>query len=572
MQVKFRNVSFKNLLSYGNVETSIDLEHYAHTIITAKNGSGKSSILDAICYGLYGKPYRNIKLGQLINSINKKALVVTLEFSIGDDEYKIIRGQKPTIFEIYKNGELIPEDSASKGYQEYLETHVLKINFKTFKQIVVIGSASYKPFMDLTAAERRNITEEVLDIAIFSSMQDIAKQKFSEMKSMVESLTTEISMLTSQLESQAELVQTLTEESNTKKQHIETARKAAQDAIADLEQQLSDIDDRIEQIGDVSSTLETLQANKNKLGVKIGKIDNAIETLTESIEFYNSSECPTCKQHIEPSFRDKNVSDATDKICQHETIKNQMDELLKSFTEKIAAVSEQVKKHIDLVSDRRNVAYSLKTQKAILAGLIDEPVQQDSLELSKTKLTAIQNAIDRKIELKNDAAIEMAHQRAAVELLKDTGIKSKIIATFIPVLNSMINEYLQIFNLFVSFELDEAFNETIKSRDRDTFTYNSFSEGEKQKIDLSMLFAWRKIAMSRNSVSTNLLIFDETLDKSLDSESVDTFVNILGSIEDSVNSIVISHREVVPELFDRHITITKVRDFSVMAQNMAVGH
>lgn len=563
MQVKFQWVKFKNLLSYGNAETTVDLQSHSHTIITAKNGSGKSSILDAICYALFGKPYRNVKLGQLINSINKKNLVVTIQFTVGEDVFRVVRGQKPNIFEIYKNNELIPEDSSSRGYQEYLETAVLKFNFKTFKQIVIIGSASYKPFMDLTAAERRAITEDVLDIAIFSTMQDIAKAKLSEMKSLVDSLTNEINILRAQTESQKELVEKLTNENESKREQLLQRKQKAEAAIKELEESLAQIDAKIESLSSVSETHETLKENASKLQLKLSKIDSKIESLRESLAFYENAACPTCGQDITEEFREKKNGEVTSTICEHESMADKVREMVTAFSEKLTTVTAQMTEYSNLVSERRNVMYSLKTERAAASEIVIED-SSESLTLSKQKLRDLASILIEKSEQKNEATKSLNHHKVVIDILKDNGIKAKVIATFIPLLNELINEYLEMFDLFVSFELDETFNETIKSRDRDTFSYNSFSEGEKQKIDLAMLFSWRKIAMSRNSVSTNLLIFDETLDKSLDSESVDTFINILESIEDSVNTIVISHREVVPELFDRHITIKKVKDFSIM--------
>jgi DNA repair exonuclease SbcCD ATPase subunit len=566
MQVKFHYVKFKNLLSYGNVETTVDLQSFSHTIVTAKNGSGKSSVLDAICYGVYGKPYRNIKLGQLINSINKKALLVTVEFSIGADVYKVIRGQKPSIFEIYKNNTLVIEDSASSGYQEYLETQVLNINFKTFKQIVIIGSASYKPFMDLKADERRAITEEVLDIAIFSSMQEIAKKRMAEVKSTVDSLSTEITMLKSQIESQKDLVETLTKESDESKNKNEAIIAEATRNISRIEMEITAIDEKLSSQTAITATSNNVKTAKSTLDSKLSKISNKISDLRDRIEFYNEGDCPTCGQHIDEAYGSEKILEAKTSIESLDNERTKVQELINEFVQKIEKLDIAYQEFIDATNHRKNLIYSLNVQKQTLDNT-KIVTSSDSLQLSKTKLKELIHVLVKKTDDKNDATKSLLHHKAAIDILKDNGIKSKVIATFIPILNKMINDYLQLFDLFVSFELDETFNETIKSRDRDSFSYNSFSEGEKQKIDLSILFAWRRIAMSRNSVSTNLLIFDETLDKSLDTESVDTFVNILGSIEESVNSIVISHRDVVPELFDRHITINKVRDFSIMHES-----
>ena len=563
MHIKFHYVKFKNLLSYGNAETTVVLDQHKHTIFTAKNGSGKSSISESICYALYGKPYRNIKLGQLINSINKKALLVEIAFTKGSDQFKVIRGQKPTIFEIYKNGEKILEDAASRDYQTYLETEILGINFKTFKQIIVMGSAAYTPFMSLTAAERRNITEEVLDIAVFSSMSDIAKQKVSEHKSQVESLTYEIQVIKNQIDTQKELLATLTEEAKIKSDEVKLKIHESTTKIADLNKQLLDVETHLASIGDVDSKHDSLVESKGKLQLKIAKITQKIESLNEDLELYHDDSCPTCGQEFASDLKAKKTEEHQCKVQSLTDMQEQLNTMLADFNAKIVAVAQTVKQCRELVQSRNNILYAKRLEEQNLLDLIKE-TSSDGIDLCKAKLKDCVASLVDKTDEKNEASKNLNYYKASVEILKDSGIKSKVISTFIPVLNQMINEYLNKFDMFVSFELDENFNETIKSRHRDTFTYNSFSEGERTKIDLAILFAWRRLAMSRNSVSTNLLIFDETLDRGLDEDSVQIFIDILSSIEDNVNSIVISHRNVVPEMFDRQMTVEKVRDFSVL--------
>lgn len=567
MQVKFNWIKFKNLLSYGNVETHIDLASSRHTIVTAKNGQGKSSaFLDSICYALYGKPYRNIKLGQLVNSINKKGLWCEIEFSVGSDTYRVIRGQKPNIFEIYKNNEIVLEDAASRDYQSYLETEVLKINYKTFKQIIVIGSANYVPFMNLSAAERRNITEEVFDIAIFSVMQDLAKKGVAEYKSQVDSLTYEIQVLKNQIASQKELLSTLTAENESKQHDIESQRAVCEDTIAKANSRIAEIDALLSDGSELQEKSSQLMSAFTQVKQKVTKLESKIESLEEAKSFYDADNCPTCGQHIEETFKLEKQSKVELEMADLKEKLQSASVLTKTFETKLSDIQERIKEYQGLVYERSSLAASIRRETDAIASLVRSD-SSESIALCKSKIKSAVEALVQKTEDKNTASIQLDHYKASVEVLKDTGIKAKIIATFIPMMNDLINEYLQKFDMFVSFELDENFNETIKSRNRDTFTYNSFSEGEKTRIDLSILFAWRKIAMARNSVSTNLLIFDETLDKSLDDEAVDTFVDILNTVEDSVNTVVVSHRNVVPEVFDRHITIEKVRDFSVLSVN-----
>ena len=563
MHIKFHYVKFKNLLSYGNVETTVVLDQHKHTIFTARNGQGKSSIAEGICYALYGKPYRNIKLAQLINSINKKALLVEIAFTKGSDLFKVIRGQKPTVFEIYKNNEKILEDAASRDYQVYLETEILGINFKTFKQIIIMGSAAYTPFMALTAAERRNITEEVLDIAVFSSMSDIAKQKVAEYKSQVQSLDYEISVIKNQIDTQKELLATLTEEAKVKSDEINLKIQESNAKIDAYNKRLSELEAELCSIGDVDDKHSALIESKNKLQVKLAKINQQIETLNESLELYNDDACPTCGQTFAEDLKRSKTQEHKCKVAKLVDVQEQLDSMLADFNAKILAVAQSVKHCKTLIQERNNILYAKRLEEQNLADLKKE-TSSDGIDLCKAKLKDFVASLVDKTDEKNEASKNLNYYKASVEILKDSGIKSKVISTFIPVLNQMINDYLNKFDMFVSFELDENFNETIKSRHRDTFTYNSFSEGEKTKIDLAILSSWRKLAMSRNSVSTNLLIFDETLDRGLDEDSVQIFIDILSSIEDNVNSIVISHRNVVPEMFDRQMTVEKVRDFSVL--------
>lgn len=564
MHIKFHYVKFKNLLSYGNVETCVVLDQHKHTIFTAKNGQGKSGATEAICYALYGKPYRNIKLAQLINSINKKALLVEIAFTKGSDHFKVIRGQKPTIFEIYKNNEKILEDAASRDYQAYLETEILGINFKTFKQIIMMGSATYTPFMSLTAAERRNITEEVLDIAVFSSMSDIAKQKVSEYKSEVQSLSYEIDVIKNQIDTQKELLATLTEEAKVKSDEVKIKIQESNNKIAEHTKRLAAIEAELCSIGDVDDKHDALVESKSKLQVKLAKINQQIETLNESLELYHDDACPTCGQAFAEDLKQLKSEEHQCKVSKLTDVQEQLDSMLADFNAKIVTVAQSVKHCKTLIQERNNILYAKRLEEQNLVDLKKE-TSSDGIDLCKAKLKDCVASLVEKTDEKNEASKNLNYYKTSVEILKDSGIKSKVISTFIPVLNQMINEYLNKFDMFVSFELDENFNETIKSRHRDTFTYNSFSEGEKTRIDLSILFAWRRLAMSRNSVSTNLLIFDETLDRGLDEDSVQIFIDILSAIEDNVNSIVISHRNVVPEMFDRHMTVEKVRDFSILS-------
>ena len=565
MHVKFHSVKFKNLLSYGNVETEIVLDKFRHTIVTATNGAGKSSAyLDSITYALYGKPYRNIKLGQLINSINGKALSVTVEFSIGTDSYRVVRGQKPAVFEIYKNSELILEDAASRDYQEYLETKILGISYKTFKQIVVIGSATYVPFMSLSAAERRAITEDVLDISIFSDMSDIAKKRVLELRSAFDSISFEITNAQQSITAQKSILTSLEREQEELAISNEALKSELYASIAKYETEIAELDELIETNKSSADKHSALVSSRTKCQMQLAKLEAKQSSLEATMKFYDSETCPTCNQTISVELKEQKHSECSGE--QQQLVENQRKVLdyLSSFDAKITEQLVHVNAYQQSVNRKLSAVNSMNMTRLQLNKLNEQKPKTASIDLCKQTIEKLTNTVSEKTDQKFATATQLEYYRTAVDLLKDSGIKAKVIATFIPILNQTINEYLEKFDLFINFHLDETFNETIKSRGRDTFSYNSFSEGEKAKLNICILMAWRKIAISRNSVSTNLLVFDETMDTSMDDDSVGVFTDILESVEGDVNTVVISHRNVVPELFDQHVQIKKVRDFSVI--------
>ena len=565
MHVKFHSVKFKNLLSYGNVETEIVLDKFRHTIVTATNGAGKSgAYLDSITYALYGKPYRNIKLGQLINSINGKALSVAVEFSIGTDSYRVVRGQKPAVFEIYKNSELILEDAASRDYQEYLETKILGISYKTFKQIVVIGSATYVPFMSLSAAERRAITEDVLDISIFSDMSDIAKKRVLELRSAFDSISFEITNAQQSITAQKSILTSLEREQEELAISNEALKSELCAAITKYETEIAELDELIETNKSSADKHSALVSSRTKCQMQLAKLEAKQSSLEATMKLYDSETCPTCNQTISVELKEQKHSECSGE--QQQLVENQRKVLdyLSSFDAKITEQLVHVNAYQQSVNRKLSAVNSMNMTRLQLNKLNEQKPKTASIDLCKQTTEKLTNTVSEKTDQKFATATQLEYYRTAVDLLKDSGIKAKVIATFIPILNQTINEYLEKFDLFINFHLDETFNETIKSRGRDTFSYNSFSEGEKAKLNICILMAWRKIAISRNSVSTNLLVFDETMDTSMDDDSVGVFTDILESVEGDVNTVVISHRNVVPELFDQHVQIKKVRDFSVI--------
>lgn len=569
MKVKFLKARFKNFLSYGNAESEFVYDGFKATSISGKNGFGKSSLaLDVICYALFNKAYRDIKLGQLINSINNKELLVTLFFSIGTDSYKVVRGQKPAVFEIWKNDVLIKEDSNSRDYQALLES-ILGFNYKTFKQIVVIGSANYVPFMELSAADRRQIIEEILDISVFSGMQDIAKKTVTDLKASIKSLEYELTLAKEQHKEHKRAL----EAAQTDQEAMEEVRKGK---IAEIESELSTLDLQMTQIEESLQAvkvpelmMDELLSGKESVVSKISELEHSIRNSKNSMSFFlDSDECPKCTQTI-PSSLKKSVMDSENGNIRSKTEKkNAFNEILEKFNKKIESVNEIYKKQSALNTERRIIQTKIDSYNKNLKGLLKESTETTNSLVPELKKQLKEN-IERilfKSEEKSSIQTNLEYYSMAVNMLKDTGIKSRIISNFIPIINQYINEYLGMFDMFIQFELDETFNETIKSRNRDIFSYNSFSEGEKMRISMSILFAWRKVAMAKNSVSTNILIFDEILDKSLDSEGIATFLDIMAAEEDDTNMIVISHRENLPEVFDRNIRIKKVNDFSIIEE------
>lgn len=569
MKVKFLKARFKNFLSYGNAESEFVYDGFKATSISGKNGFGKSSLaLDVICYALFNKAYRDIKLGQLINSINNKELLVTLFFSIGTDSYKVVRGQKPAVFEIWKNDVLIKEDSNSRDYQALLES-ILGFNYKTFKQIVVIGSANYVPFMELSAPDRRQIIEEILDISVFSGMQDIAKKTVTDLKASIKSLEYELTLAKEQHKEHKRAL----EAAQTDQEAMEEVRKGKiaeiESELATLDLQMTQIEESLQAVKVPELMMDELLSGKESVVSKISELEHSIRNSKNSMAFFlESDECPKCTQTI-PSSLKKSVMDSENGNIRSKTEKkNAFNEILEKFNKKIESVNEIYKKQSALNTERRIIQTKIDSYNKNLKGLLKESTETTNSLVPELKKQLKEN-IERilfKSEEKSSIQTNLEYYSMAVNMLKDTGIKSRIISNFIPIINQYINEYLGMFDMFIQFELDETFNETIKSRNRDIFSYNSFSEGEKMRISMSILFAWRKVAMAKNSVSTNILIFDEILDKSLDSEGIATFLDIMAAEEDDTNMIVISHRENLPEVFDRNIRIKKVNDFSIIEE------
>jgi len=565
-------VSWKNFLSTGNSGNKVELDGHSTTLIVGKNGEGKSTILDALTFSLFNKPFRDINKNQLVNSINQKNCVVEIEFDIGPIHYRVVRGIKPNIFEIYQNGTIINQDAAVKDYQKVLEQQILKLNYKTFTQVVILGSASFVPFMQLPVWQRREVIEDILDIKVFSTMNTILKEKIAENKEELSAVETEIRIITEQAKAQKSLIDSL---QNSKDQNVKVLRDKIDTNIIEINDktQLVDLINKdIEQLNtqlhdkaDVDKNIDSCKSNINKLSQKLTQVD-------EHIEFFTSNEtCPSCEQGIQHEHKDKIISKITESKQQ---ITNNMDTLNSAYT-KLSVDLQQKQDILNQIQDK-NISISteinamnmlIKANQQLEKEISELSVQGD-IDVEKDKIKVLANDALSKNESKMELVKEKQLQEIAGVLLRDTGIKTTIIREYLPAMNKLINMYLSAMDFFVKFELDESFNESIKSRFRDEFTYASFSEGEKMRIDLAILFTWRQIAKMKNSVNTNLLLLDEIFDSSLDVAGTDYFLSVMDTLGENTNVFVISHKgDVLLDKFKNNLRFEKTNDFSSLITN-----
>jgi DNA repair exonuclease SbcCD ATPase subunit len=559
-----------NFLSTGNSANKVLLDKSPTTLIIGKNGEGKSTILDALCFSLFGKPFRNINKSQLVNSINNKKCLVTIEFSVGTKQYKVIRGIKPNIFEIWCDGEMINQDSASKDYQKVLEQQILRLNYKTFTQVVILGSASFVPFMQLPSHQRREVIEDILDIKIFSTMNQLLKQKAQETKDEILKIESDIKNARSKVESQTQLIKTISEAKTDSINKIET--KIAEN-IAQVETSQTEIDNIIQEIdllkGQITSKEKITQDLEKAKTVK-SKLSQKIETCEHHTEFFSDNDvCPSCSQDIPEEHKSKIVQDLNKKVLEHNSQISELESILENLNAKLSNINDIVSqitdKNIELSTKNSTITLLNRQIKQLEAEIEDSKADTSNLDEEKRKLKELAEDAMEKIKTKTALSEQRSLEEVASILLKDTGIKTAIIREYLPAMNKLINKYLNAMDAYIHFELDEAFNEIVKSRYRDEFTYASFSEGEKMRIDLAILFTWRQIAKMKNSVNTNLLILDEIFDSSLDTSGTDYFLNLMNQFGENSNIFVISHKG--DQLFDKFrsvIRFEKRNDFSVI--------
>jgi|TARA_R110002124_G_scaffold87928_3_gene225991 DNA repair exonuclease SbcCD ATPase subunit len=567
--IHFKSVSWKNFLSTGSDTIKIQLDRTPSTLIVGSNGAGKSTMLDALSYGLFGKPHRDIKKDQLINSINKKGTVVEVEFDVGNSEFKIIRAIRPGKFEIWQNGNQINQASNARDFQKYLEQNILKLNHKSFHQVVVLGSSSFIPFMQLPTWQRRAVIEDLLDINIFSKMNMLLKERNSKIKEELSEINHSLDLFKTKIESQTKYIRNLQavtkdmvdskEESIVDyKVEIEGLFKQSQDLGLNLSTYLQHETTKNAELKNRESRLKSYDIN----------FKSKIKDLVEQSKFFDNNEhCPTCDQDIDEDIRNEKIKGIKASAVEIQKgmadLKTEMDQNDQDYADGSTSMNFLLDKQRTINSNNDKIGLIQKEIDKIQKEIKSLGDSGGDIKTAKTELEDMRGSKDSITEKKLEYVEERTYNEVIGEMLKDTGIKTKVIKQYLPVMNKLINSYLQTLDFFVAFHLDEAFNETIRSRHRDAFNYASFSEGEKQRIDLSLLFTWRQIAKMKNSAATNLLVLDETFDSSLDVDGVENLTKILSTLEEGTNVFIISHKgDILENKFRSKIEFIKDRNFS----------
>jgi DNA repair exonuclease SbcCD ATPase subunit len=565
----FKSVRFKNFGSFGNYFTEIELDRNRTTLVSGSNGNGKSfALLDSITFGLFGRPFRKINIPQLVNTINEKGCLVEVEFSIGVDEYRICRGIKPKLFEIYKNNELLNQNAKAKDYQKFLEEQILKMNYKSFTQVVILGSSSFVPFMQLSASDRRAVIEDILDINVFSIMNQLLRGHMAAAKESIRDLDYRIDILKEKIEVQKEYIQSIKDKSEANLQRnmeeIERTGSIVEEIHVEIEAIKVQIKEKKLQLGDVDASKKKV----TKLESLQTQLANQQKKVMKDISFFDDNdECPTCLQNIDKEgvAISKHLEEKNNKVHEIGTAIDEVTKQVENLTEELKqrqVVIEDISKLADNMVEKNS---TVKGSQSYMKKLLEETNQiksnvngADNEKLQQYEETCLNFTEERK-----DYIGDMHLYDIASSLLKDSGIKAKIIKHYLPIMNKLINRFLTSMDFFANFTLDEEFNETIKSRHRDTFSYMSFSEGEKLRIDLALLMAWREIARLKNSANTNLLILDEVFDSSLDAVGTDEFLKLLHSASSNTHIFVISHKsDQLVDKFNASLGFEKKNNFS----------
>ena len=569
--IRFHSVKYKNFLSTGNKFTEVFLDKRKACLVVGENGSGKSTMLDALCFGLFGKGFRKVSKTMLVNTINGRHMVVEIEFSVGQKRYKVVRGAKPNIFEVYLHGKLLNQDANMRDYQEYLEKQILKLNYKAFTQVVILGSSTFTPFMQMGTNDRRGIIEDILDINIFSIMNDILKVRQGAMKTELQEIEYDIKLSQDRIDTYKGHIKALGEN---RRQKVADFRDSIANSESHVEDLQVEIDSFLQEVEDnLNPKIKDFEKLKDRLQHTVEierKLHDAFTKGEEQLDFYEHTKtCPTCKHDLEDDFKEKKLEEIAGTNTEITRGIKELEQKVASLEkqlEDIQEVQEQINDINRKVSKKQNEISASQQYITKINKEIDKLVSEKQSDDSK-KLGIETKALKKHDTRKEELVDKRHYYDLAAFLLKDSGIKTKIVKQYLPVMNKLINKYLASMDFFVQFELDENFNEKIKSRYRDDFSYANFSEGEKMRIDLALLFTWRAIAKLKNSVNTNLLMLDEVFDSSLDEGGTDEFMKILTTLGNDTNVFIISHKgDILNEKFRHVMKFEKVKNFSRIAE------
>ena len=566
--ILFKKIRWRNFLSTGNQFIEIDLTAAKTSLIIGTNGAGKSTILDALTFALFNKPFRKINKSQLINTTNEKECVVEIEFSIGQTEWKVIRGIKPNIFEIHKDGNILDQNAAATDQQKWLEEQVLKLNYKSFTQIVVLGSASFVPFMQLTASNRREVIEDLLDIKIFSVMGLILRERIRGTNERLRELTIRKDLLEEKIDMQNSFIKELEESGKKNVKEKKDKLVTLSLSINGYESELEELSEKLEVVNQDMQMSSDCNAKLRKLGNLRGKLSQKVSTITKEHKFFtDNTVCPTCSQSLNEELRVNRINDAESKAKELQKGFEELEEAIrleeekenqfKEFSKEASNLTHEISKTNTRISGIQNQIRDLEQE---IQRVTEQIKNRTSERHALDKLIGEQEALqkDQSKESEQNVYNEFAHA-----LMKDGGVKSKIIKRYLPLMNQQVNKYLQLMDFYINFSLDEEFKESVKSPIHDHFSYESFSEGEKMRIDLALLFTWREIARMKNSANTNLLILDEIFDSSLDGFGTEYFTKIIKYVVSDANTFVISHKtDDIIDQFDNVIRFDKVKGFS----------
>ena len=566
----FETIRWKNFLSTGNQYTKINLNKHSTTLIVGTNGSGKSTVLDALTFSLFNKPFRKISKSQLINTVNEKDCRVEVEFSIAETQWKVVRGIKPNIFEIHRNGICMDQFSSANDQQKWLEQNVIKMNYKSFTQIVILGSSNFVPFMQLSAPNRREVIEDLLDIKIFSSMNNLLKDRIRGIKEEVRTLDLKKESLNDKVKMQTEFIEQIEKRGNDDIKDKKKKSRELGDEICVLMLKNEHSEDQVYGLTQEQEKVTGATEKLRKMGTIKGTLSNKVANITKKTKFFEENTvCPTCKQDIEEEFRLNNISDAQDKIKELQSGYQELEEAIKE--------EEEREHHFTKLSKEiTNLTHGISKNNTRISGCQRQQQDLESEVQELTKQLANRNTEHEKLESFKEN-LEETYKKLSIQkdtinyhdfsysLLKDTGVKSKIIKKYLPLINQQVNRYLQMMDFYINFTLDEEFNETVQSPIHDNFSYASFSEGEKMRIDLALLFTWREVARYKNSVNTNLLIMDEVFDSSLDGYGTEEFLKIIRFVVKDANVFVISHKAGMDDRFGNVLKYEKIKGFSRLA-------